>query len=334
MTSSTGPACAAPRSGRWATTVRAPSSGQPSPTSSSPIGRRRSWASRRSPRRVRDEGFRVRWPAWDASPIRDYDVQLSVDGGPFVPWLTDTELTNSMILAKQGRTYAFRVRGTDVHGNTSAWKSTPLGVPRRPRLPPGRRVRHGPHRRAEAAVVGVDRRLDHDHARRRDRTPADRRAGAARGIHLVPGLGSHAPVGPHRPGPGRRLGRRVRQRRDARRPAPPDLRDPRRRRDDGASARRRRRANRVARRRRAGGHAPDVVDEPAVLRRDPAPPVPAGRLPRRDAGAARRQGGPRRDQVGVERPDRRRPRSGRRVRRAAPGAAGTGSSTTRRRRAC
>jgi spore germination protein YaaH len=79
------------------------------------------------PQTVRDEGFRVRWPAWDASAIRDYDVQISVDGGPFATWLTDTKLTNSMILAKQGRTYAFRVRATDVHGNTSAWKATPLG---------------------------------------------------------------------------------------------------------------------------------------------------------------------------------------------------------------
>jgi spore germination protein YaaH len=79
------------------------------------------------PERVRDEGFRVRWPAWDASAIRDYDVQISVDGGSFVPWLKDTRLTNSMILARHGRAYAFRVRATDVHGNTSAWRSTPLG---------------------------------------------------------------------------------------------------------------------------------------------------------------------------------------------------------------
>jgi spore germination protein YaaH len=79
------------------------------------------------PERVRDEGFRVRWPASDASAIRDYDVQVSVDGGSFAPWLRNTTLTNSMILARHGRTYAFRVRATDVHRNTSAWKSTPLG---------------------------------------------------------------------------------------------------------------------------------------------------------------------------------------------------------------
>ena len=79
------------------------------------------------PQTVRDESFRVRWPAWDASAIRDYDVQISVDGGTFRPWRTDTKLTSSMILASHGRTYAFRVRATDVHGNTSAWKATPLG---------------------------------------------------------------------------------------------------------------------------------------------------------------------------------------------------------------
>lgn len=79
------------------------------------------------PERVRDEGFRVRWPAWDASAIRSYDVQVSVDGGSFVRWLTDTKLTSSMMLARHGRTYAFRVRATDVHGNTSPWKTTALG---------------------------------------------------------------------------------------------------------------------------------------------------------------------------------------------------------------
>ena len=79
------------------------------------------------PERVRDEGFRVRWPAWDASAIRNYDVQVSVDGGSFVPWLRNTRLTSSMILASHGRTYAFRVRATDVHGNMSSWTATPLG---------------------------------------------------------------------------------------------------------------------------------------------------------------------------------------------------------------
>ena len=84
------------------------------------------------PERVRDEGFRVRWPSWDASAIRDYDVQVSVDGGSFGPWLTRTKLTSAMFLAGNGRTYAFRVRATDVHGNASGWTSTPLagrGVP-------------------------------------------------------------------------------------------------------------------------------------------------------------------------------------------------------------
>ena len=84
------------------------------------------------PERVRDGDFRVRWPAWDVSAIRDYDVQVSVDGGSFVPWLTDTKLTSSMVVAKQDRTYAFRVRATDVHGNTSSWMSTPLGYRRVP----------------------------------------------------------------------------------------------------------------------------------------------------------------------------------------------------------
>ena len=35
-----------------------------------------------------DEGFTVTWSAQDINPIRNYDVQVSADGGPWKPWLT------------------------------------------------------------------------------------------------------------------------------------------------------------------------------------------------------------------------------------------------------
>ncbi len=71
----------------------------------------------------RDEGFRVAWTSWDDSTITGYDVQVSVDGGAWAPWLTGTTLTSAIYLGADGRTYAFRVRATDVHGNVAAWNS-------------------------------------------------------------------------------------------------------------------------------------------------------------------------------------------------------------------
>jgi spore germination protein YaaH len=81
----------------------------------------------------RDEGFRVAWTSWDDSTIKGYDVQVSRDGGAWVSWLTGTTVTSSVYLGTDGRTYAFRVRATDVHGNVSAWNgsvsATATGVP-------------------------------------------------------------------------------------------------------------------------------------------------------------------------------------------------------------
>ncbi|HUG29601.1 MAG TPA: glycosyl hydrolase family 18 protein [Candidatus Limnocylindria bacterium] len=76
----------------------------------------------------RDEGFRVAWKSWDDSTVTGYDVQVSVDGGAWAAWLTGTTLTSSIYLGTDGRTYAFRVRARDVHGNVAAWNSaTNLG---------------------------------------------------------------------------------------------------------------------------------------------------------------------------------------------------------------
>jgi spore germination protein YaaH len=79
------------------------------------------------PQRQRDEGFRVVWTSYDDSSIRAYDVQVSIDGGGWDSWLAGTNATSAIYLGSNGRTYAFRVRASDVHGNVSAWKSLPLG---------------------------------------------------------------------------------------------------------------------------------------------------------------------------------------------------------------
>ena len=57
----------------------------------------------------------------DLSSIDLYDVQVSVDGGPWAAWLTATTTTSGRYAGRAGHGYAFRVRARDTHGNWSAW---------------------------------------------------------------------------------------------------------------------------------------------------------------------------------------------------------------------
>ncbi len=76
-----------------------------------------------------DEGFRVAWSAIDMSAIRDYDVQVSVDGGPWTAWRTRTTDTSAILLGQDGHRYAVRARATDAKGNVGAWDVTSLPDP-------------------------------------------------------------------------------------------------------------------------------------------------------------------------------------------------------------
>ena len=68
-----------------------------------------------------DEGFVVSWPARDTSRVVSYDVQVSVDGGPWAAWLTKTRATSNVWLGADGHGYAFRVRAVDSKGNAGSW---------------------------------------------------------------------------------------------------------------------------------------------------------------------------------------------------------------------
>jgi len=68
------------------------------------------------------ESFTVSWAATDDwSGVASYDVQVSIDGGAWGPWLTATTLTSSAYPGQDGHGYAFRVRATDTAGNVGAW---------------------------------------------------------------------------------------------------------------------------------------------------------------------------------------------------------------------
>ena len=71
-----------------------------------------------------DEGFVVSWAARDTSAIASYDVQVSVDGGSWKAWLTDTHRTSDVWLGADGHGYAFRVRATDSKGNAGRWNTS------------------------------------------------------------------------------------------------------------------------------------------------------------------------------------------------------------------
>jgi spore germination protein YaaH len=73
--------------------------------------------------------FTVKWSGTDDSGIARYDVQVSIDGGSWTGWLTGTTATSVLYAGVEGKRYAFRVRATDVKGNTSAWPGVTRSAP-------------------------------------------------------------------------------------------------------------------------------------------------------------------------------------------------------------
>ena len=59
------------------------------------------------------------WGATDDSPVTRFDIESSINGGPFSPWLTATPETSGQLAAVPGNRYRVRVRATDEFGNTS-----------------------------------------------------------------------------------------------------------------------------------------------------------------------------------------------------------------------
>jgi spore germination protein YaaH len=69
-----------------------------------------------------NEGFPVSWTGHDDwNGVKNYDVQVSTDGGKFTTWLTGTMATTSNFQGSSGHSYSFRVRATDGAGNVGPW---------------------------------------------------------------------------------------------------------------------------------------------------------------------------------------------------------------------
>jgi spore germination protein YaaH len=67
------------------------------------------------------ESFNVSWIGSDESGVRDYDLQVSINGGPWHDWLIDTTAMSGSYTGADGYGFAFRVRARDTHGNVGAW---------------------------------------------------------------------------------------------------------------------------------------------------------------------------------------------------------------------
>ena len=102
-------------------TPTGPSCARPSPRSSSttrpsPLAGVRAFAPKQAA-----ETFTVSWVGADESGVLDYDVQVSVHGGPWHDWLVDTKATSASYAGADTYGFAFRARARDTHGNVSAW---------------------------------------------------------------------------------------------------------------------------------------------------------------------------------------------------------------------
>ena len=75
------------------------------------------------------------WGATDDSPVTRFDIESSINGGPFSPWLTATPETSGQLAAVPGNRYRVRVRATDEFGNTSEFEQLRAQVQRDNQLP-------------------------------------------------------------------------------------------------------------------------------------------------------------------------------------------------------
>ena len=80
------------------------------------------------PAEVNSLSVLVSWSGQDdaaGSGIASYDIYVSDNGGPFVPWLQNTTLTEDTFTGEDGHTYAFYGIARDNVGNREAAPSVP-----------------------------------------------------------------------------------------------------------------------------------------------------------------------------------------------------------------
>lgn len=61
------------------------------------------------------------WAGSDSQSSVDYDVEKSIDGTPFAPFLTGTVQTSISVPGSEGQNIRLRIRAVDAFGNASGW---------------------------------------------------------------------------------------------------------------------------------------------------------------------------------------------------------------------
>lgn len=84
-----------------------------------------------TPVRLAGSTIGVAWSGSDlGSGLGGYDVDASVDGGSYAPWLSSVAQTSATFGGQAGHRYRFRVRARDRLGNVSAYaETTELAIP-------------------------------------------------------------------------------------------------------------------------------------------------------------------------------------------------------------
>ncbi len=67
---------------------------------------------------------KLTWVESTNDKMGDYNVYYSKDGGPFLLWLPDTQLTTATFKGERGSVYVFTVTGRDAFGNREEYDET------------------------------------------------------------------------------------------------------------------------------------------------------------------------------------------------------------------
>lgn len=73
---------------------------------------------------VTSSTVKLTWVESTNDKMGDYNVYYSKDGGPFLLWLPDTQLTNATFKGERGSVYVFTVTGRDAFGNREEYDET------------------------------------------------------------------------------------------------------------------------------------------------------------------------------------------------------------------
>lgn len=106
------------------------------------------------------------WGGSDPSGVASFDLDRSLNGGPFAAWLTATKQTAASFEAAPGNRYRFRVRARDQFGNASEFVSSgelSVVAPRAGQPPRDEPPATGPPLRSspELEITRVTRRRHH-----------------------------------------------------------------------------------------------------------------------------------------------------------------------------